>query len=284
MRHRFVAAQDGRLDQLIAAQTPLARNRARTLVERGGVHVDGRRARFPSEKVAAGAVVEVRSVADRERAPELPVVYRDEDVIVVDKPAGLPSQAGREGGQTHVVGLLAAQERYVGLHHRLDTPASGLLLLTIRPGANTAVARAFQEGRVERRYLAVVLGDPGPSGRWDAELDGQEAVTLFERLGQGEGMAALLCQLQTGRTHQIRRHAALAGHPILGDRRHGGAAGRAWPRLALHATALRLPRPSGEGWLELSCPPPPDLAALLARAGLPTSDATGSGPPPGAAG
>lgn len=269
MRHRFVAGKDDRLDKLIAEHTPLARNRARTLVERGGVHVDGRRARFASEAITQGSVVEVRGVADTSKAPELPEVYRDRYLVIVDKPSGLPTQAGREGGQTHVHGILAARDRYVGLHHRLDTPASGLVLMTVDTRANAGIAQAFQEGTVERSYLAVVLGDPGPSGRWSEPLDGQEAGTRWLRLAEGGGMAVLQCELETGRTHQIRRHAAMAGHPIIGDRRHGGAAGRAWPRLALHAWRLRLPHPQSGEPLSVEAPPPADLVELLARAGKP---------------
>lgn len=267
MRHRFVAGQADRLDKLIAAHTPLSRKRARGLVERGGVHVDGAKARLASQPVDAGAVVEVRSAADREKAPPLPERYRDADVVVVDKPSGLPTQAGREGGQQHVVGLLSASERYVGLHHRLDTPASGLLLLTLRKAANAGVSAAFAEGVVEREYLVVVLGDPGPSGRWTDELDGQPAATRWRRLSTAEGMSVLWCTLETGRTHQVRRHAAMAGHPILGDRRHGGAAGRAWPRLALHAARLGFPHPSTGERVRISAPVPADLAELVRAAG-----------------
>ena len=99
MRHRFVADTDERLDKLIAAHTPLSRKRATTLVERGGVHVDGKKARFASQKVPSGAVVEVQSASNPDKAPPLPERYRDLDVVVVDKPSGLPTQAGREGGQ-----------------------------------------------------------------------------------------------------------------------------------------------------------------------------------------
>jgi 23S rRNA pseudouridine1911/1915/1917 synthase len=267
MRHRFVAGQADRLDKLIAAHTPLSRKRARALVERGGVHVDGGKARLASQPVEAGAVVEVRSAADREKAPALPERYRDADVVVVDKPSGLPTQAGREGGQVHVVGLLSGSERYVGLHHRLDTPASGLLLLTLRKAANAAIAAAFAEGAVEREYLAVVLGDPGPAGRWADELDGQPAATRWRRLSTAGGTSLLWCTLETGRTHQVRLHAAMAGHPILGDRRHGGAAGRAWPRLALHAARLTFPQPTTGQRVRVTSPVPADLAALVEAAG-----------------
>lgn len=196
------------------------------------------------------------------------VVFEDAHVVVVDKPFGLPSQGTRAGGAAHVHGLLSADRAYVGLHHRLDTPASGLMVLTVDRAANAGIAAALRTGAMRRRYRVVVLGDPGASGCWDAPLDGKVARTHWERLGAAGGMAALEVQLETGRTHQIRRHAAGAGHPVIGDRRHGGAAGRLWPRLALHAWALAFPHPVAGPPLDLRSPLPDDLGALFARAGL----------------
>ncbi|RME26432.1 MAG: RluA family pseudouridine synthase, partial [Deltaproteobacteria bacterium] len=228
MRQRFVCRAADRLDRAIAAHTPLSRKRARSLVERGGVRVDGAPARFASQRVEAGAVIEVRSATPaRDKVPELPERYRDRDVVVVDKPSGLPSQGTREGGRVHVHGILQAREAYVGLHHRLDRPASGLMLLTLRRPANRAIAEALRRGEITREYLAVVLGDPGPAGTWTDDVAGRPARTRWQRLATRGGVAVLLCTLDTGRTHQIRQHAAAAGHPILGDRRYGGAAGRA---------------------------------------------------------
>jgi len=267
MRHRFTAPRADRLDKLIAECTSLSRKRARTLVTRGGARVDGEAARHPAIAVAQGAVVEVRTRTPAATTPALVERYRDAQVIVIDKPCGLPSQAGRGGGADHVYGVLSHQHRYVGLHHRLDTPASGLMLLTLERGANAAVAGAFRDGTIGRRYLVVVLGDPGPEGRWDTPIDGQAAGTRFRRLSAAGGMAALEVRLETGRTHQIRRHAVDAGHPVLGDRRHGGAAGRLWPRLALHAWGLRFPHPRTGETITVDAPIPADLAELLAKAG-----------------
>jgi len=192
-------------------------------------------------------------------------VFRDRWLLVVDKPSGLPVQPDREG-RDNLYDLLAARERYVGLHHRLDTPASGLLVLALDRRANAGLARAFAERTAERGYLVAVVGDPGPSGRWSTPLDGRSAGTRFERLATSRRMSVLRCWLETGRTHQIRRHAAEAGHPVLGDRRHGGAAGRAWKRLALHATDLALTHPVTGSLIAFEAPPPDDLAPLLARA------------------
>ena len=269
MRHRFTVAEEDRLDRLLAEHTPLSRQRARRAIEQGGVRVDGAAVDAPWRRVGAGAVVEVRTVPAPERAPELPERYRDRWLLVVDKPAGLPSQPTRDGGRLHLLGILSGRERYVGLHHRLDTPASGLLLVTLDPAANPAISAAFQGHAVRRLYLAAVLGDPGEAGLWDAPLDGEPARTRWRRLGQGEGASVLLLSLETGRTHQIRRHAADAGYPLLGDRRHGGAAGRAADRLALHAAALALEHPMHGGPLRILAEIPEDLQPILDAAGLP---------------
>ena len=186
-------------------------------------------------------------------------------MIALDKPSGLPTQAPRGGGR-NAFDLVRAAEHYAALHHRLDTPASGILLLSLRRAANAALAAAFRERRVDRRYLVVVLGDPGADGAWSAPVGGRPAETRWRRLDAGAGMALLEAKLITGRTHQIRVHAVGAGHPVIGDRRHGGAAGRAWPRLALHAWRMALDHPLDGHRLRLTAPPPADLAELIGRA------------------
>ena len=117
------------------------------------------------------------------------------------------------------------------------------------------------------RYLVVVLGVLEGQGVWEAGLDGRSARTDWLSVAHGQGMCVVEATLHTGRTHQIRRHAAEAGHPVVGDRRHGGAVGRAWPRLALHAWRLSLPHPITGQTLSLEALPGPDLVPLLVRAG-----------------
>ncbi len=192
-------------------------------------------------------------------------VHRDRWLLAVDKPSGLPVQPDRRG-QDNLYDLLVAREHYVALHHRLDTPASGLVLFSLSRHANVGMARLFSERRARRGYRVVVLGDPGEAGVWEEPIDGQEARTHFERLSGGRRTSVLRCWLETGRTHQIRRHAADAGHPVLGDRRHGGAAGRAWKRLALHAESLGFRHPVTGEEVELVSELPDDLAPLVARA------------------
>lgn len=196
--------------------------------------------------------------------PTPAVRFRDATLLIVSKPAGLPTQAPRGGGP-NLYDLLRAEHPGLGLHHRLDTPASGLVLFTLDARANAPIAAAFREHRIQREYLAAALGDPGEEGEWTWPIEGQPARTRWRRLRTLGGLSWLGCALHTGRTHQIRLHAEAAGHPLLGDRRHGGAAGRLWPRLALHAARLALRHPRGGGPLEVEDPLPDDLVSLWDR-------------------
>lgn len=193
------------------------------------------------------------------------LVFQDRWIAVVAKPAGLPTQAGRDGDPGAYERLQAAHP-YVGLHHRLDRPASGLVLFTLHKAANKPVSRALRAGLIHRRYRAVLYGD-APGGAWEWRVDGKPARTTCTRVGYGHGTTAVELVLHTGRTHQIRVHAAMSGAPVLGDRRYGAESGRAWPRLALHAWRLALAHPMTGEPLELTAPLPADLAEAWERAG-----------------
>ena len=189
-------------------------------------------------------------------------LYKDNWLLVVDKPSGLPTQSPRGGGD-NLYARLRALHPYVGLHHRLDTPASGALLFSLDRGANPALAEAFREHRIHRRYRVVVLGDPGAGGQWTTPIEGRPAATNWRRLGERGGLSLLEVALETGRTHQIRIQAVEAGHPVIGDRQHGGAAARLWSRLALHAIRLDLKHPVTGKPLGVESPIPSDLSPLI---------------------
>ncbi|MFT5683496.1 MAG: 23S rRNA pseudouridine1911/1915/1917 synthase [Myxococcota bacterium] len=266
MRHRFKANADGRLDKLIAENTKLSRKRAKTLIKRGGVRVDGQVEKREGFRTPEGAVVELRTTAISV-AVKIVDVWRDKSLLVVIKPSGLASQPTRNGEQRHLYGALMAREGYIGLHHRLDTPASGLILVTLDRNLNRPISEALQSGGIERRYRVAVIGDPGPSGKWTAPINGKPAQTHWTRLSCDGHASVLDVTLGTGRTHQIRRHASDAGHPVLGDRRHGGAAGRAWERLALHAWRLSFTHPLTNEPITVTAPLPPDLTDLFDQLG-----------------
>lgn len=160
----------------------------------------------------------------------------------MDKPVGLPSQAGRDK-RPGVYELAVEAFEYAGLHHRLDVAASGLMVLSTSKRANRGLAEQLHERRMDRRYQVLVLGDPGQAGSWSSPVDGQAAETHWTALRRGS-TSLIEARLVTGRTHQIRLQALAAGHPVLGDRRHGGAAGRLHDRLALHAWSLSLRHPT----------------------------------------
>jgi len=197
----------------------------------------------------------------------IPEVFRDRWLLVVDKPCGLATQPTPERDD-NLYDRLVAIETYVGLHHRLDRPASGLVLLTLDPDANASIAAAFRDHTARRTYRAVLWGDAADTV-WDAPIEGRKARTRVRVVGRGNGFTAAEIALETGRTHQIRRHAALAGVPIVGDRRYGAEAGRAWPRLALHAFRLALAHPSTGAPMTFEAPLPADLTELWTLAGGP---------------
>jgi 23S rRNA (cytosine1962-C5)-methyltransferase len=192
------------------------------------------------------------------------VLYEDDDLLVVQKPAGVPSQSASDREDDLVVRLKAwlgsrGRGTYLGVHQRLDRDTSGVVLFTRRPEVNAAVAKAFEGRTVEKRYLAGIVGRPmRPGSRLDDELakgddgrmfvvrrgqrgpKGQRAITRIEKVRRNEERALLELVLETGRTHQARVQLAHAGAPIAGDVLYGDA--RA-PRLMLHASALTIAHP-----------------------------------------
>ncbi|HJZ87022.1 MAG TPA: RluA family pseudouridine synthase [Polyangia bacterium] len=228
---------------------------ATSAIEGGSVHVGGRRVRDPARRLAAGERVLLYDPPAR--APlQLRIVHEDADLIVVDKPAGLPVAATRQSAAYALDALLRAAGRdYVGVLHRLDLAASGLVVLSRRRAANAALHAALSTHAAERRYVALVAGRlRAQAGRWTGPVGEKPAATGF-RVGERLPQATLVdLALETGRTHQIRVHAAAAGHPVVGDLRHGGPPAA---RLMLHAHTLALA--SGR----FLAPPPPDFEAVL---------------------
>lgn len=193
-------------------------------------------------------------------------MYQDRYIAVVNKPSGLLSQPDRGRTSPSVACLLESEHRTVALHHRLDRPASGLMLVVLDPAANAPIARAFQERTIQRFYRAVVAGTPHVE-RWTTPVDRKAARTHIVNAVSRAGVSAVELALDTGRKHQIRIQSAQAGHPVLGDRRYGAEVGHAWPRLALHAFRLKLTHPIHGEALDIESPIPNDLVALWRQAG-----------------
>ncbi|MBX3175418.1 MAG: RluA family pseudouridine synthase [Gemmatimonadaceae bacterium] len=293
------AGSSERLDLLVAQLGGLSRTQAATLIATGKVQVDGRveRASFRPE---AGARIDVEIVPPpgREIVPEqipLRVVHEDEDIVVVDKPAGMvvhPAPGNWSGTLVNALmgrgqGLAegGGPER-AGLVHRLDKETSGLLVVAKTDRAHRVMSRAIAARTVKRRYAVLSWGhldadrltvdkpiarDPNDRTRMAVRPEGRNARTDFTRLARFDATDLLRADLHTGRTHQIRVHLAAVGHPVVGDDTYGGGGGRRLVDLPprrhfLHAAWLVFTHPVSGAVLDLRCPLPEELRRSLARA------------------
>jgi 23S rRNA pseudouridine1911/1915/1917 synthase len=299
-----------RLDRVVSLVTGASRADAAVLVADGGARVDGVAVTSGKVRLQAGQVLVVDpSLLPRPSSPEpdgsvrFGVVYADEHLVVVDKPAGLVVHpgAGTPNG-TLVNGLLArfpdiagvGQPGRPGIVHRLDAGTTGLLVVARTGLAYEHLVAALARRDVGRRYLAVVWGHPAsPVGLIDAPIgrdhrdpmrmavvvDGKTARTRYRTLHTWRApveVAELECRLETGRTHQIRVHLAAIGHPVVGDGAYGGnRAGLHSARPALHAASLSFRHPVTGEELHFDAPVPADLEALLASLGEPDADGEG---------
>jgi 23S rRNA pseudouridine1911/1915/1917 synthase len=244
------------LAQFLAARLAIPLSQAQEAVVQGGVHVAGRRERDPARRMRAGErVVAYLMVAPTPPAPR--IVYRDPDVAVIDKPAGLAVSATRQSAAAADSALLAGGLGFVRVLQRLDLAASGLLVVACRADAVGPLAEQVRGHRMRRVYQALLAGRlRGQAGRFSSPVAGRLAATGFRVLARRS--ATTLCELtlETGRTHQIRVHAASAGHPLCGDDRHGGPPAA---RLLLHAVALTFEHPQSGAQMAFSSPLPSDF-------------------------
>jgi 23S rRNA (cytosine1962-C5)-methyltransferase len=218
---------------------------------------------------------------------KLPVLYQDEDIIVIDKPAGIPTHAADPADPYAADALRVVQAQtdlgYLGMHQRLDADTSGVLLFSVRPEANRNLAAAFEGRAVRKVYLALVTGPPRqPEGVIDAPITrdrdgryrvttptdprGQSARTRYRVLARLNRDTLTLLEIipETGRSHQIRVHLAHIGCPVAGDPLYGDAQQPLFPRLCLHAWQLTLPHPVTGQSVTFTAPPPQPFAGLSA--------------------
>ncbi len=298
-----IASAGQRLDKALAEASGLSRERVKALMGEGRVTLDGKVAAQASHKPAAGSAFEITipAVTPDEAQPEdipLNVVFEDEHLIVIDKPAGLvvhPAVGNYDGtlvnallhhcqGQLSGIGGVARP----GIVHRIDKDTSGLLVVAKSDVAHEGLARQFEDHSIERAYLALVAGNPmPPSGTVTgaiarsntnrkkmalvADGRGKHAVTHFATLERFAAAALVECRLETGRTHQVRVHMTSLGHPLLGDPAYGRTPPKLKPllaehkfeRQALHAKVLGFVHPVTGEQLRFESPLPADMAGLL---------------------
>ena len=286
-----VQAAEGRLDQYLADQDfGLTRSRLRQLILEGQVTVNGAAVK-PSHKVRLGDRVAVtvpppRPTGLAAQAMPITVVYQDEHLVVVDKPAGLTVHPGPGHPDRTLVNALLAMcpdiegvggEIRPGIVHRLDKDTSGLMVAAKNQQAHHSLSAQIKDRKVTKGYLALVDGTPDqPHGRIDAPVGrhprhrtrmavvvgGREARTSYRVLEGLAGASLLELYLETGRTHQIRVHLAYLGHALIGDSVYGKRS----PLLGrhfLHAHHLGFRHPVSDEELELRSPLPEDLAEAL---------------------
>jgi 23S rRNA pseudouridine1911/1915/1917 synthase len=278
-----------RLDRALARLMPEeSRSRLTRLIDEGHVTVDGRAMRA-NAKVKSGESVEVALVprpaqeAFRPEAIALPILHEDDDLLVVDKPAGLvvhPGSGNWAGTMLnallHHVPALEHLPR-AGIVHRLDKDTSGLLVVAKNEPTQVALVRQLQARTVKRTYLALVRGKVVGPGKVDAPIgrhpsqrtrmavvaSGKPAVTHYRVRKRFAAHTLLECDLETGRTHQIRVHLASIGYPLEGDPVYAGRAPSAFGRQALHAWKLAFIHPSTGEAARFESPLPDDFKALL---------------------
>lgn len=291
-----VAEEDAgsNLDRVVAHACNVSRRIARQWIRTGRVRVNGKPVRVMQKPLRAGQRVSIQAEAKptASESPSMPrIVLLESSFVVVEKPAGLLSETDRHGSpslETAVPALLRARgetHHDLTLVHRLDAGTSGLIVLSRRPSMTRRLNQQFREGRVGKRYLALVSGRFDRSERVDAPIgrakgtkhavrdDGRGARTDLHGLAHTAQGSLVEAVLHTGRTHQIRVHASHVGHPLLGDRLYGGP-GYTFetppspiPRPMLHAAELELELTGGVP-RAFRCPPPADFVDLAGRLGI----------------
>ncbi|MEB2489134.1 RluA family pseudouridine synthase [Burkholderia multivorans] len=302
-----------RLDKALAQLFPeFSRSRLQSWIDAQRVRVDGAPAKI-RQPVPLGATIELvpdllpEQLAFTPEPVPLDIVYEDDALVVINKPAGLvvhPAAGNWSGtilnGLLHRYGDAATGLPRAGIVHRLDKETSGLMVVARTLAAQTDLVRQLQARTVKRRYFALVWGAMPDEGTIDAPIgrdprertrmavvtgaSGKPARTHFRTvdtcLWQRQPVSAIQCDLETGRTHQIRVHCSHVGHPLLGDPVYGRARGKrsvaplpgGFARQALHAWRLGLVHPVTGSAMQWRCPLPDDMTALVEALGFGQND------------
>lgn len=302
-----------RIDVFLSAQfEQWSRAALQTMIREGRVTINDDACK-PADTVRAGDHIQVRPPEPeneeiRALDLDLDILYEDETMIVINKPAGLVVHPTRGHTDDTLVNALLAhdpeafqamvdEERRPGIVHRLDKDTSGAMVVARTSQAWQELKAAFAERRVEKTYLTVVIGEFGAkTGRFDGAIGrhpvhrkrmavlregGKPALTFYRVLGSAHNLTLLEVRIMTGRTHQIRVHFAGERHPVLADPIYGGRQRDITvpaQRLMLHAWKLTIPHPEDGVMRQYMAPPPEDFRSVLAAADLPDISSGTNGP------
>jgi 23S rRNA pseudouridine1911/1915/1917 synthase len=288
-----------RLDQFLARELPqFSRARLQTLIRSRNITVNGSPAR-PSDPVRVEDRIEINEPLPEkiDSLPEdipLDLLYEDDDLIVINKPAGLVVHPGSGQSEHTLVNALlfhfpklsgiGGKER-PGIVHRLDKDTSGCLVIARTDYAHRSLSAQFAARTIDKIYLALVAGKLRKSagtieekiGRHPVHRQrmstgssrGRAAKTDYRVVSSSDEMSLLECRLHSGRTHQIRVHLHHLGHPVLGDKVYGGRFAKSFPRQMLHAWKLAFRHPRTEEWKQFEAMPPHDFREAIKPLRLP---------------
>lgn len=271
-----------RLDKLLAQANPeLSRQQIQQLIKLGKVELDGQALTKSSLQIDPAKLTRINlSLPEKPEPLDLPIIYQDEQIIAIDKPAGVLSQTrGKNLAQTEYTvadfwrqhGEFTNSDSRGGLVHRLDRATSGVMLGAKNPQTRELIQKMFKNRQVQKTYLAIVSGKMAyseakinfplarsvqQSGRFVVAAHGKPAETNYKVLSTNQKYSLLEVQPITGRTHQIRVHLAQIGHPIVGDALYGGAKAE---RLMLHALRLSFKLPQKET-IVITAPKPKEFS------------------------
>lgn len=269
-----------RADVVLAdAFTQYSRAALKKLFDMGNILIDGEPGR-PGDKVKLGQkmTIDISPIEQEPDVIDLPVIFENDDVIVVDKPAGIISHArGRYWQEASVASFIRDKTKDMtgeraGIVHRLDRATSGVMIAAKNQATQNFLQKEFSDKRVEKTYFALVIGTPEPEEAHivaglarNAKLpqqfmvakDGKHSETIYKVVGSGKGIAKIELHPLTGRTHQLRIHMQYIGHPIIGDHLYGTVGDET--RMYLHAKTLKIRLPDGKEHT-FEAPLPPEFA------------------------
>ena len=260
------------LQELLALELGLSRNKAKLLLDQRRIFVNGVRTWMARHVLRSGDIVEIQSCQDASLLPTpFELLYEDPLLLAINKPAGIEA-TGRGSAEERL--RFERNEPELRAIHRLDRDTTGCWLVARNAQSLAKIVDQFARREIRKCYHAIVRGHFSDKERTIRKpMDGLDAVTHIERLSAGKMAAHLLVRIETGRTHQIRRHLSSIGHPVLGDTAYAGSASlsqieRAVPRQMLHASEIRFVHPATGIQITIKSPLPGDFLACLKRFGL----------------